>query len=116
MIGPGAISGRPHDPSPAGFFELNIDSMTSLKRTFLKVLAVLFASAAPSAWAHPGHDLFDGGIRHAVASPNHLLVLTLFGLMLAGFGLVAQHKLARKVMVTAGAFAVVCAAVLRTVL
>jgi hypothetical protein len=77
----GAAAGAPH---------------TAALRWF--VFALLVMVGVTSAHAHPGHDLFEHGTTHVVASPFHLLVLVSLGIALAAATRFARNTRARIIL------------------
>jgi hydrogenase/urease accessory protein HupE len=63
-----------------------------------KFLTLLAIGGIASAYAHPGHDLFERGVAHAVTSPFHLLALAGIGVAFAIAAKFVSHVGARKLL------------------
>jgi hypothetical protein len=73
---------------------------------------LLFASTTLSLRAHPGHDLTEHGLGHAVTSSFHLLMIVLVSALCFTFRkLVVNHRV-KSVLSSTGAVALLVAAVL----
>jgi hypothetical protein len=78
----------------------------------LRVLAVtLFAACAAPLYAHPGHSLTEHGFGHLLASPYHVLTLTVIGVALVAIAKMVEHRIASGFLTVAGVAAIAAAAV-----
>ncbi|HMJ92446.1 MAG TPA: hypothetical protein VK530_21665 [Candidatus Acidoferrum sp.] len=69
-----------------------------LSRSAAKNLAatiVMLLTFATTIYAHPGHDMFDQGVAHMVASPFHLALLAVSGIALAALATFVRTPRAR---------------------
>jgi hypothetical protein len=84
--------------------------LTFPSRLRTTVFAALgFVLSAGLAQAHPGHNVLDHGIRHAVLSPYHLLMLAITGGTLLGLSFLIRRTLPRFSLQLAGASMVLAA-------
>ena len=73
---------------------------------------LLFALTTASLRAHPGHDLAEHGLTHAVTSPFHLLMIAVVGALCFIFAKLVVNARVKRVLSSAGAVALLAAAVL----
>lgn len=73
-----------------------------MKPRFPGSLATLLL-AAPAAFAHPGHDPLDHGLRHWATSPDHVAWAALSGVALLMLGRLAGQPRWRRTCAVAGA-------------
>ena len=77
----------------------------------LRVLAViLFAACAAPLYAHPGHSLTEHGFGHLLASPYHVLTMTVVGVTLVVIAKMVKHRIAAGFLSVAGVAAIAAAA------
>jgi formate-dependent nitrite reductase membrane component NrfD len=84
-------------------------SISRLSAATLSVALGLLATLTTS--AHPGHDLHEESVAHALTSPYHLLTLALIGGGLLLGAVFVKRLAARRTMQITGATAVVVAAI-----
>lgn len=75
-------------------------------------LVALCAAGATSLQAHPGHDMFDLGVKHVVTSPYHMGVMALIGFVLFAGAQLIRQQLPRRVVQILGTMALLASAVL----
>lgn len=73
---------------------------------------LLLPFGATIAHAHPGHDLLDQGIAHALTNADHLFLLAAIGGGLFCFGRAVQRRVPRRVLQSLGVGLVLGAVVL----
>jgi len=78
----------------------------------IAVTVLLLTFGATISQAHPGHDLFDQGLAHALTSSDHLFLLAAIGGGLFCFGRALQGRVPRRVMQSLGVGLVLGAVVL----
>jgi hydrogenase/urease accessory protein HupE len=77
------------------------------------IAAGALLTVASSALAHPGHSITEGGLVHAVTSPDHLAALVLTGVAFLVGAHFVQRASARWVVRGAGVAAISGACLLR---